>query len=156
MDHSKTCGQSEVSYHCLSISRIGGRDCNSEFRFFRYKKLKETYSLNPHQTHSGNIQDDPLSQSQQSIWNQHFCDKELCAVIRQDVVRTFPGVEFYRKQLIQDIMINILFCYARENPIMCYRQGMHEILAPILFVMHSDHQAYLHFRDVSNVGDHIG
>ncbi len=122
----------------------------------RYKKLKETHSLNPHEALNSNIQDDPLSQSQQSVWNQHFCDKELCAVIKQDVVRTFPGVEFYRKQFIQDIMINILFCYARENPIMCYRQGMHEILAPILFVMHSDHQAFSHFRDISNVGDQIG
>ncbi|XP_037030686.1 TBC1 domain family member 5 [Bradysia coprophila] len=116
----------------------------------KYKKLKETHSLNPHQALSNNIQDDPLSQSQQSIWNQHFCDKELCAVIKQDVVRTFPGVEFYRKPFIQEIMINILFCYARENAMMCYRQGMHEILAPILFVLHSDHQAFLHFRDGSH------
>lgn len=136
--------------------------CHRPFRFVwhsrheRYKKLKETHSQNPHQTLSSDIQDDPLSQSTQSVWNQHFCDKELCAVIKQDVVRTFPGVEFYRKQLIQDIMINILFCYARENSIMCYRQGMHEILAPILFVMHSDHQAFLHFRDIGNVTDPIG
>lgn len=94
-------------------------------------------------------QDDPLSQSDKSVWNQHFCDKELCTVIRQDVVRTFPGVEFFRKPRIQDIMTNILFCYARVNPEMCYRQGMHEILAPIIFVMECDHQALLHIQDIS-------
>lgn len=95
-------------------------------------------------------QDDPLSQSEDSIWNQHFCDKELCTVIKQDVIRTFPGVEFFRKTFIEDIMTNVLFCYARSNPEMCYRQGMHEILAPILFIMHSDQQSFLHIKDLAN------
>lgn len=47
-------------------------------------------------------EDDPLSQSDKSVWNQHFCDKELCTVIRQDVVRTFPGmfIYCYFKQII--------------------------------------------------------
>lgn len=92
--------------------------------------------------------DDPLSQSDSSVWNQHFCDKELCTVIRQDVIRTFPGVEFFRKPNIQEIMTNILFCYARVNPEMCYRQGMHEILAPIIFVMHCDHQALINIKEI--------
>jgi len=56
------------------------------------------------------------------MWHQYFCDKELQSVIRQDVVRTFPGVDFFRKETIQNSMVNILFCYARENPAMCYRQ----------------------------------
>lgn len=93
--------------------------------------------------------DDPLSQSDGSVWNQHFCDKELCTVIRQDVVRTIPGVEFFRRPHIQEIMTNILFCYARINPLMCYRQGMHEILAPIIFVLHCDHQAFLHIKEIA-------
>nr|CAD7588099.1 unnamed protein product [Timema genevievae] len=92
-------------------------------------------------------EDNPLSQKAESIWHQYFCDKELRAVIRQDVVRTFPGVDFFRKETIQDAMVNILFCYARENPIMCYRQGMHEILAPLMFVLHCDHQALLHTKE---------
>lgn len=94
-------------------------------------------------------EDDPLSQDEESVWNKHFCDKELSNIIRQDVVRTFPGVDFFRKPRIQEVMINVLFSYARVNPDMCYRQGMHEILAPILFVVHSDHQALLHIQDIS-------
>lgn len=113
----------------------------------RYQQLKDKHNSNPHQLASA--ADDPLSQSQRSVWNQHFCDKELCAVIRQDVVRTFPGVDFYRKPVIQDLMTAILFCYAREHSEMCYRQGMHEILAPILFVMHCDHQTLLHITDIA-------
>lgn len=52
-------------------------------------------------------------------------------MIRQDVVRTFPNVDFFRSESIQCTMINILFCYAREHPEMCYRQ------ASILQLSHS-------------------
>lgn len=111
----------------------------------RYAELKREFKVNP-----GTLpKDDPLSQEEESVWNKHFCDKELSKIIRQDVVRTFPGVEYFRRPHIQDLMTNILFFYARVNPEMCYRQGMHEILAPILFVMHSDHQALLHIQDIS-------
>lgn len=70
-------------------------------------------------------------------------------MIKQDVIRTFPGVDFFRKVYIQDVLCNVLFFYARANPELCYRQGMHEIAAPIIFVMHSDHQALLHIQDLS-------
>ncbi|XP_037806755.1 TBC1 domain family member 5 [Lucilia sericata] len=116
-----------------------------------YEKLKQEFAKNPHQL-DGNLSnenDDPLSQSSQSVWNQYFSDQELFAVIRQDVVRTFPGVDFFRKPLVQNSMCNILFYYAREHPYMCYRQGMHEILAPVIFVMYGDHQSLLHFREIA-------
>ena len=35
-------------------------------------------------------------------------------------------------------MLDILFCYAKEYPDIGYRQGMHELLAPILFVLHAE------------------
>ncbi|KDR24084.1 TBC1 domain family member 5 isoform X2 [Zootermopsis nevadensis] len=110
-----------------------------------YAEVLKELSLDP--WHRSQPEDNPLSQKAESIWHQYFCDKELQAVIRQDVIRTFPGVDFFRKEMIQDAMVNILFCYARENPAMCYRQGMHEILAPLLFVLHCDHQALLHTRE---------
>lgn len=115
------------------------------YQYNRYTELIKQFYINPRMS----AEDDPLSQSEKSTWNQHFCDKELCTVIKQDVMRTFPGIEFFRKQAIQDTMTNILFCYARVNPEMCYRQGMHEILAPILFVMHCDQQALLRVQDLS-------
>ncbi|XP_058058984.1 TBC1 domain family member 5 isoform X2 [Anopheles bellator] len=118
--------------------RRGARD--------HYHHLKNRFVMNPHL--STDVSDDPLSQSKQSLWNQHFCDQELCAVIKQDVVRTFPGVDFFRKPAIQELMTNILFCYARQFPAMCYRQGMHEILAPLIFVIHSDQQALAHIQEL--------
>ena len=36
------------------------------------------------------------------------------------------------------MMEDILFCYVKENPDLGYRQGMHELLAPILFVMNAE------------------
>ncbi|XP_034664439.1 TBC1 domain family member 5 [Drosophila subobscura] len=113
----------------------------------RYDKFRVDYVRNPHELVVPD--DDPLSQSTKSVWNQYFSDQELFAVIRQDVVRTFPGVDFFRKELIQNAMVNILFYYAREHPYMCYRQGMHEILAPIIFVIYSDHQSLLHFSEIA-------
>ncbi|KAH8249974.1 hypothetical protein KR026_002827 [Drosophila bipectinata] len=114
----------------------------------RYDKFRTDYVRNPHQI-ALDCNDDPLSQETQSVWNQYFSDQELFAVIRQDVVRTFPGVDFFRKPLVQNAMVNILFYYAREHPYMCYRQGMHEILAPIIFVVYSDHQSLLHFSELA-------
>ena len=44
----------------------------------------------------------------------------------------------------RDTMQDLLFCYAKEHPEVSYRQGMHELLAPVLFVLHSE------MRDVNN------
>uniref|UniRef100_A0A1Y9HF71 Rab-GAP TBC domain-containing protein n=1 Tax=Anopheles funestus TaxID=62324 RepID=A0A1Y9HF71_ANOFN len=109
-------------------------------------RLKDQFVLNPHQQ-TTDVRDDPLSQSKQSLWNQHFCD-QLCAVIKQDVVRTFPGVDFFRKPTIQELMTNILFCYARQYPAMCYRQGMHEICMILAPLSHSDQQALAHIQEL--------
>ena len=80
----------------------------------------------------------PLSQAQDSPWNQHFQDKELRRVIEQDVVRTFPEVEFFQNNLVRDTMVNILFIYARCHPEIGYKQGMHELLAPLYYVLKTD------------------
>ncbi|KAK3912671.1 TBC1 domain family member 5 [Frankliniella fusca] len=115
-----------------------------------YRLLHQRLTVDPHQA---NIEDDPLSQNSSSIWNQFFCDKELRALIRQDVVRTFPNEDFFRSESIQSIMVNILFCYAREYPEICYRQGMHEVLAPLLYVMQEDQKSLLRARELSSVSD---
>lgn len=94
------------------------------------------------------VNDDPLSQNEESVWNSFFCDQELTKLINQDVCRTFPGVDFFRRPETQMQMANILFSYARSHPAICYRQGMHELLAPLLFVVHSDH---LHLQEIKKM-----
>ncbi|GLH13786.1 TBC1 domain family member 5 [Gryllus bimaculatus] len=126
-----------------------------ELRRFRqhYEQMSQEFCVDPWL--NSNPEDNPLNQNAGSSWHQHFCDNELKAVIRQDVVRTFPGVDYFRKETVQKAMLNVLFVYARENPDMCYRQGMHEILAPLLFVLHCDHQALLHTKEQVPVSDSV-
>lgn len=86
----------------------------------------------------------PLSQDEGSLWNKFFQDKELRLMIEQDVTRTFPEMQFFRQENVRKILTDVLFCYARENEQLLYKQGMHELLAPIVFILHCDHQAFLH------------
>ncbi|CAH1647290.1 unnamed protein product [Spodoptera littoralis] len=80
-----------------------------------YNDLSDKLSMDPRAV----IGDDPLSQDDESVWKQHFCDNELKTLILQDVVR-------------------ILFFWARSHANVGYRQGMHEILAPVLFELYLD------------------
>ncbi|RWS23627.1 TBC1 domain containing protein 4-like protein, partial [Leptotrombidium deliense] len=115
-----------------------------------YEKIAAKYYVNPYQEGADkNIaQNNPLSQELTSPWNIYFQDNELKLTINQDVVRTFPEVDFFHSPEIQSSMSNILFHFAKENPKLGYKQGMHEVLAPILFVVHSDQQAYLHAKEI--------
>ncbi|CAH2991837.1 unnamed protein product [Chilo suppressalis] len=99
-----------------------------------YDDLKMKLSMDPRAV----IDDDPLSQSDESVWKQHFCDNELKAVIMQDVVRTFPDELYFRDKDVQDTLVRVLFFWARSHPHIGYRQGMHEIVAPILFELFQD------------------
>lgn len=117
----------------------------------KYREIKHKHILDPHVLQVAQEKDNPLSQSKDSVWNQHFRDTELRNLIRQDVVRTNPNVDFYRKEHVQEIMIDVLFCFAREFPTICYRQGMHEILAPLIFVLHSDHQNLAHIQEETDI-----
>lgn len=74
----------------------------------KYEQLKQEFMKNPH---DNTEDDDPLSQSDKSVWNQYFGDQELFGVIKQDVVRTFPGIEFFRKDAVQDSMVSVFIDY---------------------------------------------
>ncbi|CAB3239542.1 unnamed protein product, partial [Arctia plantaginis] len=99
-----------------------------------YNDLKEKLSMDPRAV----IGDDPLSQNEESVWKQHFCDNELKTLILQDVVRTFPEEVYFRDKEVHDMMVRVLFFWARSHSNVGYRQGMHEILAPLLFELHAD------------------
>ncbi|KAH9493756.1 TBC1 domain family member 5 isoform X2 [Dermatophagoides farinae] len=110
----------------------------------KYQELQNKYRHDPRKFQTDEKTDDnPLSQDETSHWNQYFSDDELQSRIKKDVVRAFPDINFFQGEKIQRIMVDILFNYARENSHIEYKQGMHEILAPIIFVIHSDHQSFL-------------
>ena len=64
----------------------------------------------------------PLSQAEESPWNQHFQDTELRRIVQQDVIRVFPEVDYFQSNDIKEKLLNVLFIYARSHPDLGYRQ----------------------------------
>jgi TBC1 domain family protein 5 len=74
----------------------------------------------------------------QSPWNTLRQDEEMRAEIFQDVERCMPEEPYFRDPHTQRIMLDILFIFCKINQDVGYRQGMHELLAPILWVVEQD------------------
>lgn len=49
-----------------------------------------------------------------------------------------PDNTYFRQPDTQKMMLDILFIFCKLNPDVGYRQGMHEVLAPILWVVERD------------------
>lgn len=76
----------------------------------------------------------------QSPWNTLRQDETIRAEIAQDVQR-LPEEPFYHEEPTQTMIVDILFMYCKLHPNNGgYRQGMHELLAPIVLVLHQDAQ----------------
>ncbi|KAI0225424.1 hypothetical protein L0F63_001452 [Massospora cicadina] len=80
----------------------------------------------------------PLAPDSDNPWTQYFRDGELRKVIVQDVERTFPDLDLFRDTAIQTLMTDVLFVYCKLHASNSYRQGMHELLAPMVFVLVGD------------------
>nr|POF15228.1 tbc1 domain family member 5 [Quercus suber] len=76
--------------------------------------------------------------AQTSLKEAHRHDQELRAEILQDVERCLPEILYFRQADTQKLMTDILFVFCKLNPDISYRQGMHELLAPILWVVEKD------------------
>ncbi|XP_059900224.1 TBC1 domain family member 5 isoform X2 [Gadus macrocephalus] len=123
----------------------------------QYEKIKEKHITNPRKAAGQQdlVVNNPLSQDEGSLWNKFFQDKELRSMIRQDVMRTFPEMRYFQAEDVRTKLTDILFCYARENEQLLYKQGMHELLAPIVFVLHCDHQAFQHASETANPSEEM-
>lgn len=82
--------------------------------------------------------DDPLSDQSPIHEATNDEDKVLLAEIAQDVLRCMPELDHFRDDESQKLLTDILFVYAKLHPDLGYRQGMHELLAPILWVVRQD------------------
>ncbi|KAK5103991.1 hypothetical protein LTR16_006860, partial [Cryomyces antarcticus] len=81
---------------------------------------------------------DPLSESDESPWVALRKDETLRAEIFQDVERCMPDNFYFRQPTTQTMLLDILFIFCKLNLDVGYRQGMHEVLAPILWVVERD------------------
>ncbi|EPQ58582.1 RabGAP/TBC [Gloeophyllum trabeum ATCC 11539] len=80
----------------------------------------------------------PLSLDQENPWKEWFASMELRKTIQQDVERTFPDLDYFRDVEVQYQLTNILFIYSVTHPDIGYRQGMHELLAPLYYAVDYD------------------
>ncbi|KAG6004764.1 hypothetical protein E4U21_000794 [Claviceps maximensis] len=81
---------------------------------------------------------DPLADDPESPWNTVRQDEITRAEIQQDVQR-LPDEVNYHEHGIQGMILDILFIYCKAHPDKGgYRQGMHELLAPLVYALEQD------------------
>ncbi|KAI9889270.1 MAG: hypothetical protein M1814_005645 [Vezdaea aestivalis] len=81
---------------------------------------------------------DPLGDDPKSPWITVRKDEALRAEIKQDVERCLQDIEWFRRPSTQSTLLDILFVFCKNFPGVGYRQGMHELLAPLLWVVAND------------------
>ncbi|OQS07272.1 alpha-1,3-mannosyltransferase [Thraustotheca clavata] len=78
----------------------------------------------------------PLSDDKENPWRQHFDDEPLLREIKMDLDRLYPhGQEnyFQDQPRYMNILRNVLFTWCKEHPDIGYRQGMHDLVAVVLY-----------------------
>ncbi|KAJ1723052.1 hypothetical protein LPJ53_002575 [Coemansia erecta] len=82
----------------------------------------------------------PLTLDEDSPWARYHADQELRTTIALDVARTFPDAPsgYFQSARVQRLLCDVLFVYAKEHAALGYRQGMHEVLAPLLLAVDTD------------------
>ncbi|EAQ90925.1 hypothetical protein CHGG_02860 [Chaetomium globosum CBS 148.51] len=100
--------------------------CDQHLRFIRHPEQLTALTI------------DPLADDPDSPWDTVRKDETVRAEILQDVSR-LPDEPFYHEAPVQTMILDILFMYCKLNPsVGGYRQGMHELLAPIVWVVAQD------------------
>ncbi|CAM0908950.1 unnamed protein product [Alopecurus aequalis] len=89
----------------------------------------------------------------ESTWGQYFRNAELEKMLNQDLSRLYPELgEFFQTATCQSMLERILLVWSLRYPEFGYKQGMHELLAPLLYVLHVDVQ---HFKQVRGLHEEL-
>ncbi|XP_010433045.1 PREDICTED: TBC1 domain family member 5 homolog A-like [Camelina sativa] len=110
----------------------------------RYAALRRRLLIDPHLSkHVRNSPDlsidNPLSQNPDSTWSRFFRNAELEKTLDQDLSRLYPEHwTYFQAPGCQGMLRRILLLWCLKHPEYGYRQGMHELLAPLLYVLHVD------------------
>ncbi|XP_051152437.1 uncharacterized protein LOC127266289 [Andrographis paniculata] len=109
-----------------------------------YAALRKQLLVDPHLPKDGSnspdlVMDNPLSQNPDSMWSRFFRNAELERMVDQDLTRLYPERGgYFRTNGCQVMLRRILLLWCLKHPEYGYRQGMHEVLAPLLYVLHVD------------------
>ncbi|KAL8158745.1 hypothetical protein V2J09_000282 [Rumex salicifolius] len=120
----------------------------------RYAALRRRLLVDPHILKDGSsshdlAMDNPLSENPDSMWGRFFRNAELEKMLDQDLSRLYPEHGSYFQTLgCQSILRRILLLWCLRHPEYGYGQGMHELLAPLLYVLHADLQRLAEARKI--------
>ncbi|XP_030510103.1 uncharacterized protein LOC115724878 [Cannabis sativa] len=120
----------------------------------RYAGLRRRLLVDPHILKKGNsssdvVIDNPLSQNPDSTWGRFFRNAELEKMVDQDLSRLYPEHgSYFQTPGCQGMLRRILLLWCLRHSEFGYRQGMHELLAPLLYVLHVDVERLSHVRTV--------
>ncbi|KAL7598859.1 hypothetical protein Lser_V15G23610 [Lactuca serriola] len=110
----------------------------------RYAALRRRLLINPHiskdeSNFRDHVMDNPLSQNPDSMWGRFFHKAELEKMVDQDLSRLYPEHgSYFQTPGCQGVLRRILLLWCIRHPNYGYRQGMHELLAPLLYVLQAD------------------
>ncbi|XP_071741658.1 uncharacterized protein [Rutidosis leptorrhynchoides] len=110
----------------------------------RYAAMRRKLLIDPPIPKDGNNfpdikMDNPLSQDPDSIWGRYFQKAELEKMVDQDLSRLYPEHgSYFQTPGCQGMLRRILLLWCIRHPNYGYRQGMHELLAPLLYVLQAD------------------
>ncbi|KAJ8750733.1 hypothetical protein K2173_015914 [Erythroxylum novogranatense] len=110
----------------------------------RYASLRRRLLVDPHIKKAGSnspdcVIDNPLSQNPDSTWGRFFRNAELEKTVDQDLSRLYPEHgSYFQTPGCQGMLRRILLLWCLRHPEYGYSQGMHELLAPLLYVLHVD------------------
>ncbi|KAH7474673.1 Myotubularin-related protein 2 [Phytophthora ramorum] len=81
---------------------------------------------------------DPLTASNHASdgsWSQYFTDETLLEEINTDLDRLYPAgnESFFQNELYMSTLRHVLFVWCRLHPDVAYRQGMHDVVAVVLY-----------------------
>ncbi|CAN4102479.1 unnamed protein product [Withania somnifera] len=119
-----------------------------------YASLRRQLLIDPHVRKDGSnspvpVIDNPLSQNPDSMWGRFFRNAELEKMVDQDLSRLYPEHgSYFQTPGCQAMLRRILLLWCLRHPEYGYRQGMHELLAPLLYVLQADME---HLSEVKNL-----
>ncbi|POM59585.1 hypothetical protein PHPALM_31656 [Phytophthora palmivora] len=78
---------------------------------------------------------DPLTGAKDSSWTQYYTDESLLEEINTDLDRLYPAgnESFFQNDLYMTTLRHVLFVWCRLHPDVAYRQGMHDVVAVVLY-----------------------
>ena len=81
----------------------------------------------------------PLCPAENSPWANWSEVLEIRGIVQLDVGRLFPDTDYFAQPRVKAVITDVLTLWSLKNTETSYRQGMHELLAPLVFVLDTEH-----------------